>query len=69
MNYNDLPDIIDTDDIMSFLDRSRVTVTRLLKPYQRLCVSTKPYRITRTNLISVLERSVPTDAEIRRRTR
>lgn len=69
MNYDTLPDVCETTDIMDFLKRSRSTVTILLSQYRRLCISLKPYRITRDNLIKILNKSVPTDADERRKER
>ena len=66
MNYDSLSDICTTEDIMRFLGRSRATVTQLLKQYRSICISTKPYRIAKTNLIDILEKTAVPDVDKRR---
>lgn len=39
---NTLPEVVNTEDIMKHLGKSRATITRLLKPYKRLMISTDP---------------------------
>lgn len=66
MNFNSLPDICTTEDVMAFLGRSRATVTTLLKEYKSLCISNRPYRIAKTNLIDILEKTAVPDVDKRR---
>lgn len=63
------PEIYTTTDIKQMLGRSNATVSRLLKPYKRLMISTRPYTLTAETLNQILSRQVPTDLEIKRKER